>query len=59
MDRLVQSGQSLSSSSWAALGDSHLAGHAAALLRHVARLLAVFVHVLEGREPDTRETKVG
>ena len=58
MDRLVQSGQPPSSSPWAALGDSELSAHAAVLLRHVGRLLAVFVHVLEGREPETRETKV-
>lgn len=58
MDRLVQSGQPLSSSPWAALGDPELSAHAAVLLRHVGRLLAVFVHVLEGREPETRETKV-
>ncbi|CAI7995434.1 Huntingtin [Geodia barretti] len=57
MDRLVQSGQPPSSSPWAALGDSELSAHAAVLLRHVGRLLAVFVHVLEGREPETRETK--
>jgi hypothetical protein len=59
MGRAVRSGQTLSSSPWAALGDPDLAGNAAILLRHVARLLAVFVHVLEGREPETREARRG
>ena len=59
VDRCVRSGQSpASSAGWAALDDTDLATHALLLLRHVGRLLAVFVHVLEGREPETRETKV-
>ena len=58
MTRSAQSGLTLPASGWAALGGSDLAGHAILLLQHVARLLALFVHVIEGREPETRETRV-
>ena len=58
-NQLAQTDQSVSSSSsWAAVGGGDLAKLATVLLQHVARLLAVFVHILEGREPETRETKV-
>lgn len=52
MDRMVRDGETSSSR------ETDLSGHANHLLRHVGRLLAVFVHILEGREPETRETKV-
>lgn len=60
MTRSAQCGQATptSGSGWAALGDPDLVGYADLLLRHTARLLALFVHVIEGREPETRETRV-
>lgn len=60
MTRSAQYGQATptSGSGWAALGDPDLAGYAGLLLQHTARLLALFVHVIEGREPETRETRV-
>lgn len=60
MITIAQSGQHThtSSSSWSALGTTDLVAHANLLLRHVARLLAVFVHVIENREPEIRDTRV-
>ena len=60
MTRSAQCGQATPTSGpgWAALGDPDLVGYADLLLRHTARLLALFVHVIEGREPETRETRV-
>ena len=58
MTRAAQSGRVSPVSSWAALGETDLRSHAALLLYHVAKLLAVFVHVIEGRELESRETRV-
>ena len=44
---------------WVALGDEGLSSCAAALLVHVARLLAIFSCIIDCREPEARETRVG
>ncbi len=54
MQLRAESGQS-----WLALSEPTLAPHASTLLTHTARLLAVFVHVIESREAEPRDSKVG
>ena len=47
--------ESQTNSAWGALKDSTLINFAANFLSHNIRLLSVFVHVIEQREPENRD----
>lgn len=53
MQQSAQSGQS-----WSALSEPSLVSHAGRLLNHTVKLLSIFVHILEHREPEAKESKV-
>lgn len=42
-------------SAWGALGDQTLTEFAGNFLSHVVKLLCMFVHIIEEREPEVRE----
>ena len=43
---------------WSALCSPVLASHASCLLVHCAKLLTVFVHIMEGKDPDVHAPRV-
>ena len=53
MQLSAQSGQS-----WSALSEPSLVSHAGRLLNHTVKLLSIFVHIIEHREPEPKESKV-
>ena len=53
MQLSAQSGQS-----WSALSEPSLVSHAGKLLNHTVKLLSIFVHIIEHREPEPKESRV-
>lgn len=53
MQLSAQSGQS-----WSALSEPLLVSHAGKLLNHTVKLLSIFVHIIEHREPEPKESRV-
>ncbi len=44
-----------SNTAWGAIGEERLAAFANNILFHNIKLLSLFVHIIEGREPELRE----
>jgi len=52
MQHSAESGQS-----WCALSEPSLVSHANSLLSHIVKVLCIFAHIIEHREPEAKESK--